>query len=312
MPNPLPRRRETAADFLTNAIAPNSARAFKKDIERFVANGGVVPSTPQAIADYIAGCAATHKASTLVRWVASISKAHALYFERAGGRRQDNPSHSWMVRDTLRGIKNKYGATPRRVAPAMTDEVKAMVNHLPAGLAGARDRALLLIGFAGAMRRSELAALSIDRIVADQRGMRIALGKTKTDPTAENDVIAIPVATRDKQYCPVAAYRLWLREAKLKDGPLFRRISKAGTVHPRDSLNPASIAKIIKACAARCGLDASRYSGHSLRAGLATSSSQQQKTFAKIKAQTRHRSDATLLVYIRDGELFLNNAADLL
>jgi integrase len=114
--------------------------------------------------------------------------------------------------------------------------------------------------------------------------------------------------------CPVSALRGWLREvkrAKHEGGPVFRRISKAGTIHA-DALNAASIARIVKAYALKAGLDPALYSGHSLRAGLATSSAQEGKPFHKIKAQTRHKSDATLLKYVRDGELFRDNAADLL
>jgi integrase len=306
------RSAKTSQDFIVLASAPNSAQAFRKDMARFRDAGGVIPCDAAFVADYLAAHAATHKVSTLQRWLASISKAHQQHHSEHPSKPFENPCRSSRVRDTLRGIKNQHGAKRRKVAPALSDEVIAMVRKLPAGLAGQRDRALLLLGFAGALRRSELAKLTIEQVSLDKRGMYLALGKTKADQAAENDVIAIPVAVKRKAYCPVAAYRDWIHAAKIKAGPAFRRISKSGNVHPTDALNNASIAKIVKACARRAGLDASLYSGHSLRAGLATSAAMEQKPYHKIKAQTRHKSDSTLLGYIRDGQLFHDNAADLL
>jgi integrase len=294
--------RKAKPNYLDAATADNTKLAYHKDLQRFVTWGGDIPSSPDQVAAYISAHGASHKASTLARWVASISQAHKV----AGF---DNPCGNIDVRRTLRGIRSAHGAKQRHVAPAVRDELIAMVTQLPPGLVGTRDKALLLVGFAGALRRSELAKLEVKDIHIDARGMILPLGKTKTDQAGESDEIAIPFAKG--KYCPVRALQAWLKAGKITGGPIFRRIRKNGLVGPT-GLVGFSIAQIVKASVARAGLDPALYSGHSLRAGLATSSAKEHKPFHKIKAQTRHKSDATLLRYIRDAELFEDNAADFL
>lgn len=289
-------------DYAKAATAANTQLAYRKDLARFIAWGGTIPATPEQVADYLSAHGGSHKAATLARWVASISQAHLV----AG---HQSPCRSIEVRRTLSGIKNVHGAKPRRVAPAVRDELMAMVDHTPKGRVGARNRALLLVGFAGALRRSELAKLRVEDITFDVRGMILNLGKTKTDQAGEHDEVAIPYAKG--KHCPVKALKAWLAEADIAAGAIFRPISKTGVLGKK-ALSGFSVAQIIKSCAQAAGLDTSLYSGHSLRAGLATSSAREHKPFHKIKAQTRHRSDVTLLKYIRDAELFEDNAADLL
>ena len=147
---------------------------YQKALDRFASWGGVIPSSPAQLCDYLSQHAATHKPTTLTRWLASISQAHlSLGLE--------SPCRSIEVRRTLRGIKREHGAKPRRVSPALRDEVLAMVKALSDNLAGVRNKAILLIGFAGALRRSEIANLRVEAITFDVRGMILALGKTKTD-----------------------------------------------------------------------------------------------------------------------------------
>lgn len=289
-------------DYAAAATAENTRRAYRKDLARFLAWGGSVPATPQQVCDYISAHGHTHKASTLSRWLASISQAHRVA-------EIESPCQSLAVRRTLNGIKKEHGAKPRRVAPAVRDELMAMIKQTPSGLVGVRNRALLLVGFAGALRRSEIAKLCVEDVSFDVRGMILRLGQTKTDQAGENDEIAIPYAKG--KYCPVKALKAWLAEAKIMEGAIFRPILKHGSVGKK-GLSGFSVAQIIKASARAAGLDTSLYSGHSLRAGLATSSAREKKPFHKIKAQTRHKSDVTLLKYIRDAELFEDNAADLL
>ena len=302
-------------DYSLAALAANTHRAHQADLARFAAWGGSIPSSAEELVAYLRAHAQTHRVSTLTRWLASISKAHQ-------ERKLDNPCRAADVRAELRGIRNTFGGQQRRVAPAMRDEVIAMVDCAPDTITGIRDKALLLLGFSAALRRSELAAIKIAQLQFDRRGLLLSLGKTKTDQAGQDGVLAVPRA-KQPAYCPVQALRRWLREVertqhkaadddkRSKDAPVFRRISKAGNVHD-NALNAASIARLVKAYALKAGLDPALYSGHSLRAGLATSSAQEGKPFHKIKAQTRHKSDATLLRYVRDGELFEDNAADLL
>lgn len=298
------RKRRTAPpiDYATVATAENTQLAYRKDIARFLVWGGSIPATVKQVCYYLNAHAKTHKVSTLSRWLASISQAHLVT-------QMDSPCRSLEVRRTLNGIKKVHGAKTRRVAPAVRDELMAMVKNVPPGLVGARNRALLLVGFAGALRRSELASLCVEDISFDVRGMILHLGQTKTDQTGENDEVAIPYA-KGKQ-CPVKALKAWLTESDITQGAIFRPILKHGAVGKK-GLSGFSVAQIIKASARAAGLDTRLYSGHSLRAGLATSSAREKKPFHKIKAQTRHKSDVTLLKYVRDAELFEDNAADLL
>lgn len=300
----MPRKRRPALppDYAAAATADNTQLAYRKDLARFKAWGGTNPSTVKQVCEYLNAHADTHRVSTLSRWLASISQAH-----RVAG--LESPCRSLEVRRTLNGIKKIHGAKPRRVAPAVRDELMAMIKNTPAGLVGLRNRALLLVGFAGALRRSELAKLRVEDITFDVRGMILRLGQTKTDQAGENDEIAIPYA--NGKYCPVKALKSWLSEAGITEGAIFRPILKHGAVG-KNGLSGFSVAQIIKTSAKAAGLDTTLYSGHSLRAGLATSSAREKKPFHKIKAQTRHKSDVTLLKYIRDAELFEDNAADLL
>jgi integrase len=296
------RRLALPQDYAAAATADNTQLAYRKDLARFQAWGGAIPSTVKQVCEYLNAHADTHKVSTLSRWLASISQAH-----RVAAR--ESPCRSLEVRRTLNGIKKVHGSKPRRVAPAVRDELMAMIKQTPPGRVGLRNRALLLVGFAGALRRSELAKLRVKDISFDVRGMILRLGQTKTDQAGENDEIAIPYAKG--KYCPVKALKAWLAEAGITEGVIFRPILKHGTVGKK-GLSGFSVAQIIKASAKAAGLDTTLYSGHSLRAGLATSSAREKKPFHKIKAQTRHKSDVTLLKYIRDAELFEDNAADLL
>jgi integrase len=284
------------------SIADNTKLAYEKDIERFVAWGGEIPTTPERIADYLSEHATTHKPTTLSRWLSAISVAH----EALG---LESPCKRAAVRSVLRGIRRVHGAKKRRVAPVMAAELKAMVDSCSDTLAGLRDAALLLVGFSGAMRRSELASLTVDGVKFDVRGCVVSLGRTKTDQAGENDEVALPSST--SAYCPIKALKKWLRAAGIKEGAIFRKVLKSGRIAP-GALNPRSVAEIVKARALLAGLDPADYSGHSLRAGLATSSAKANKPYHKIKQQTRHRSDAMLMTYVRDAELFEDNAAEIL
>jgi integrase len=296
------------------ALADNTALAYEKDLRRFCAfleeRARALPCEISDVVDYLQ--ANDDKAiSTLRRWSASISRRHQELHA-------PNPCASIDVRDALRRIANSKDEGPRRVNAAERDEVLAMVKLAPQNLRGVRDRALLLVGFSGMLRRSELAGLLLQKLKFDPRGVLIALGKTKTDRTGEAAPLAIPRA-KNKARCPVAALERWIAEAKLWQdekgrrikGPVFRRIKKAGKVHTK-ALNDGTIARLVKAYARKAGLDASLYSGHSLRAGGITTAGKRGKSTQKIMAQSRHKSEAMVRIYTRDNELFEDNAADVM
>ena len=179
----------------------------------------------------------------------------------------DTPTNSEAVKATLRGIRRTFGGAKVRKAPAVAVKIHSMVAMAPEGLTGLRDRALLLLGFAGAFRRSELVALDLADIEETETGLLVRVRRSKTDQEGEGVTIAI---ARGDVACPAKALREWLNTAVIVTGPLFRAINKAGTV-AAERLTDRSVANIVKAYAERAGFDASTFSGHSLRSGFLTS-----------------------------------------
>jgi site-specific recombinase XerD len=283
--------------------AEATRRAYGTDFRLFrewcEAKGvGALSATPETVAAYLAhGVAQGAKASTLGRRVAAIRYAHKLVSLPV-------PTEAETVRATLRGIRRTIGAAKVKKAPAVAGRIKAMVRACPDTLAGKRDRALLLLGFAGAFRRSELVALDVEHLHETEEGLRVLIAASKTDQDAEGVTIAI---ARSAEACPVRALREWLEAASIESGPIFRPINKAGTVST-ERLTDRSVANIVKAYAARAGLDAKLFAGHSLRAGFLTSAAAAGKSIFKMMDQSRHRSVDTLRGYVRDAELFKDHA----
>jgi integrase len=165
------------------------------------------------------------------------------------------------VRATMRGIRRSLGTARAKKTPATVERIVAMAPLAGGGLANIRDRALLLFGFASAMRRSELAALNFEDIEGTTDGLRVNIRRSKTDQEGHGDVIAIPLGAIA---CPVAALKAWLEAAVITEGPVFRPIAKGQRISDA-RLTDRSIANIVKAHAARVGLDAAAFAGHSLR-----------------------------------------------
>lgn len=186
----------------------------------------------------------------------------------------------------------------------MAAKMLGMVATAPESLTGLRDRALLLLGFAGAFRRSELVALDVADIAENETGLLVRIRSSKTDQEGEGVTIAI---ARGDIACPVKALRVWLDAAGIETGPIFRPIDKAGTVRP-SRLTCRSVANFVKAYAARAGLDASAYSGHSLRSGFLTSAAGKGASIFKMMDVSRHKSVDTPRGYVRDAELFKDHA----
>ncbi|MET3840440.1 integrase [Bradyrhizobium sp. OAE829] len=216
----------TAALELAKAEKPGSTRkAYETDFRLFRSyceGKGVsaLPASPETVASYLAAEALTAKPSTIGRRVAAIRYAHKL----AG---LDAPTDAEGVKATVRGVRRTFGGAKTKKAPAVAARMKSMAALAPANLTGMRDRALLLIGFAGAFRRSELVALDVADLLEADEGLRIRIRRGKTDQEGEGRSIAIP---RGDVICPVKALRAWLVAAKIETGPIFRPIDKAGTV----------------------------------------------------------------------------------
>lgn len=284
--------------YLQAALAANTKRAYLSDINNFMNWGGVIPATAESVAEYLASFATQLSIATLNRRAVAIGNAHTL-------RQVASPTDSALVKATLQGIRRVNGSAQRQVLPVMKHDIHAMVKGMR-GIKGMRDKALLLTGFAGAFRRSELVALQVTDIQFLEEGALIRVQRSKTDQQGHGRSIAIPYAKG--RLCPVTAIQAWLKQAEITDGYLFRRVDRHGTVMEA-GITGQTVATVVKARASAAGLDAAQYSGHSLRAGLATSAAKVGVASWKIRQQTGHRSDAMLSRYIRDANIFVGNAA---
>lgn len=286
------------ADYIRASLSNSSRRAYRSDIEHFQRWGGFIPSPPELVAHYLANHAGVLSAATLARRLVSISKAHTT-------QGYPSPARDDLVRATLRGIRHTHGSAQRQVAPAVREDILSMVAGLQ-GVKGLRDQALLLVGFAGAFRRSELVSLQLSDIEWVQQGFIAHLRFSKTDQQGIGRKVAIPYARGTS--CPVRALQGWIEVAGISVGPIFRSVSKGGVVS-EVGLTPQAVALIVKERAKAVGLDPRNYSGHSLRAGLITSAAKLGVSSWKIRQQTGHKSDAMLGRYIRDANIFVDNPA---
>ncbi len=290
---------ELLEQYIHAAIAPNTRLAYQKDLRRFIEWGGNVPLTPDEVARHVAYHAATHKRATLLRWVASLGKAH-----RALGLL--DPTKTEMVRAVISGVSRTHVARQRQVNPVLRAELVSMLGATGAGLKGARDRAPLLLGFAGARRRSEIVAVDVEDVQCVLEGIALTVTRSKTDQYGEGRTLGIPHARG--LYCPVRAVIEWRTRAGLSTGPLFRPVTRHGKVIER-RVSSNAVATLVKEYAGRVGLDAHAYSGHSLRSGLATSAVSAGIPVTKIQAQTGHKSLGAFNRYVRDTQMFVDNAA---
>jgi site-specific recombinase XerD len=292
-----------AIDLAKAEKAVSTRKAYGTDFRLFKAwcdgkGVGSLPAIPETVAAFLAAEAgAGVKPSTLSRRVAAIRYAHKL----AG---VETPTDAEGVKATMRGIRRTFGGARNKKAPAVAAKIRSMVATAPEGLAGLRDRALLLLGFAGAFRRSELVALDVADTEENETGLLVTIRGSKTDQERQGVTIAI---ARGDVTCPVKALRAWLDAAGIEAGPLFRPIDKAGTV-AASRLTCRSVANIVKAYAARAGFDASLFSGHSLRSGFLTSAAGNGASIFKMMDVSRHKSVDTLRGYVRDAELFKDHA----
>jgi integrase len=293
---------EHVSSLVRDSIADSTRRAYLSDLAHFESWGGRIPTTDDLIASYLAAHAEMSRTATLQRRVASLSKAH-----RALG--VPNPTQSELVKAVLRGIKRSCGRPQKQAKALLRDDLLAVLDSMCDSLKDARDRALLLIGFAGGFRRSELAGLDVEDIEPVRQGIIIHLRRSKTDQEGMGRKIGIPFGRT--RHCPVAAIEQWRTRSRITQGPLFRPIDRHSVISNL-RVSGEAVSLVIKERVAAAGFDPSGYSGHSLRAGLATSAAQSGAPAWKIRQQTGHASDAMLIRYIRDGELFMDNVAGVL
>jgi site-specific recombinase XerD len=280
--------------------AASTRRAYASDWRDFLRwctahNLHALPAAPETVALYITQLAEQRRVATVQRRLAAISQYH----QDAG---HATPTEDRLVRKTMSGIRRTHGVAPRRKAPTRTNLLRELVRDVPDTAEGARDRALLLAGFAGAFRRSELVALDRADVSFDPDGMRITIRASKTDQEQAGDTIGVPFGDQ-AETCPVRALRAWLAQLNDDRPAVFRRISRWGTP-TRARLSAQSVALILKRRVAHLGQDARAFAGHSLRAGFATSAAAGGAAERDIMQHTRHRSTEMVRRYIREGELF--------
>lgn len=296
---------QQAKEYMGQAKSRNTLRAYQADWRCFTAwcrQFGVssLPATPQTVALYLSMLADRCKPATLQRRLAAISQAH----QTAG---HETPTQAAPVRLVWAGIRRAKGVAQQGKAPAITAELRRMVDTLDETMIGVRDRALLLVGFAGAFRRSELVGLDVQDAVLTSEGITVYIRKGKTDQEGVGRKVGIPYGSHPHT-CPVRALLAWKEKAGITEGPLFRSVNRHGQVQA-GRLSDRAVALVVKKVALAAGLDATLYAGHSLRAGLATSAAMAGVSERAIMNQTGHKSVTVARRYIRDGSLYRENAA---
>ena len=308
-PPPLPALDELvdeARGYLAAAEAVSTRRNYATDWRAFVAwcaAHGVtpLPAAPEVVALYLTDYARSHKASTVVRRAIGIAKGH----RRAG---LLSPTEHDSVRLVLAGIRRSKGMAPDQKSPLLTDDVVALVDTCdPGSLAGARDRALLLVGFMGAFRRSELVALDVEDMEDRPEGLALNLRRSKVDQEGHGRRKVLVYGSAPST-CPVIALRAWLARTGITEGPVFRPVDRHGRLGAR-RLSGEAVADVVKRAAQAAGLDPHFFAGHSLRAGHVTQAKRNDATDLEVMSQTHHRSAESIAGYVREADLFRHTSA---
>ena len=284
------------AHLMSAAKSANTRRAYKfawADFSDWCARvrRKPLPASPATVAAYLRVMSEVDKVSTLQVKLSAISFAHV-------AAHQPDPTDTPEIKAVMAGIRRTLGTAPNKKAPITRSDLERIIAALPDSLAGHRDRALLLVGFAGAFRRSELVSLDVKDIVfLDDRAV-ITLAHSKTDQEGRGAKKHLP--RMGDALCPVAALLAWLAEAGIRTGPIFRKVDRWNKVAER-RLNDGTVAQIVKNSARRAGLNPDVVSGHSLRSGFITSAAGLDVAEWKIQQVSGHKSTEVLRGYIQDA-----------
>ena len=281
---------------LKNSKASNTLRAYQadfRDFSNFCSQNGFkeMPANPKILSLYLTQLSSTSKYSTLKRRIASIGILHKLK-----GHYLDT-KHPIIV-ENLMGIKRKFGINQKGKKPLLINDLKLIINVID-NIKGninkiLRDKAILLIGFSGGFRRSELVNIDYEDLEFVNEGVKIFIKRSKTDQSGEGSIKAIPYFDNEI-YCPVKTLKNWLNEEKIKTGKIF-------------NVSDKTIALIIKKYSNLAGFDSNKYAGHSLRSGFATSAAEAGAEERSIMNMTGHKSTEMVRRYIKEANLFKNNA----
>lgn len=307
----LARLAEEAADFAAAAVAENTRTAYRKALRSFTTWCGETGLDPLPAAASTVGLYLTHlattgrKVSTMEQALAAVAYAHR---QLGHGFDTKHPD----IANVLAGIKRQLGTAPMGKAPLVVDDIRAMLGTISggAGAAGLRDRALILLGFASALRRSELMGLDVGRIgsgtgyiESTSQGILVHLVRSKTDQEGQGQLVGVAKGKR-RETCPVLAVQAWIQAAGAGVGtPLFRPVDRHGRV-AAGRLSDRAAVDTLKRTAAAAGLDPERVAGHSLRSGHATTAAQAGAAEDTIQRQLRHKKADTTRGYIRRATAF--------
>lgn len=288
------------------ARAENTIDAYQSDWNDFCQwctyhDVASFPAQPETIVNYINDLADNAKANTVARRISALTEN----FEAAG--LKDNPCRFPIVKNALRGIKRMKGTLQQGKLPILFDDIREMLTYVTGTpLQQARDRAILLVGFYGAMRRSELAGLQVEDLRFSRLGLLITLRKSKTDQYDQGQQIGIPLVA-DTEVCAVTALRHWLSLSGITQGPVFRGFTRGNKGIRKTAISDKSIALIVKRYVGLMGMDPRDYGAHSLRHGFATSAAQHHVEERDIMRQTRHRSTTVVRRYIDEADRLIDN-----
>ena len=294
---------------LQSSKANNTVRAYKsdfKDFGLFCAQNGFksLPSEPKIVSLYLTYLSTKDsKMSTLKRRLVSIGVIH-----RLKGHYLDT-KHPSIV-ENIMGIKRRKGSIQKSKKPILINDLKKVIDVIDQqkkdDIKKFRDRSIILIGFSGGFRRNEIVSLNYDDLDFVSEGLKISIRKSKTDQFGEGAIKALPYFD-STQYCPVVSLKKWIEISNISSGPLFRRFSK-GLKLSENRLTDQTVALLIKEYLLLTGIDSKNYSGHSLRSGFATSVAEAGAEERSIMAMTGHKSTEMVRRYIKEANLFKNNA----
>ena len=294
---------EGARNRMLRGVPQNTQRAYRSAWARWEAWAEAhqtpsLPARPEALVAYVeSGAQEGKKASTITLWLAAIRAAHL-----AAGH-EHSPTEAPEVRAMMRSTRRTLGTLPDKKAPIRLEDLRLILSKLPRTMVGLRDRALLLLGWAGALRRSEVVGVDFHHLRSDPTtgGLKLTIPRSKTDQEGKSHLLGIPKAN-DPEICPVLALEAWCRIAEIRQGPVFRPVDRHGNVKDQ-RLSAAAVGEIVKRATGRSGLGEEMFAGHSLRSGFATEAGAQGIEERLIANQTRHTNLQVLRGYIREGNV---------
>lgn len=290
-----PKPSKLVASYTLAAQSASTKRSYAQDLRHFRANGGKIPAKPQMVAEYLAQFAGVLAVATLAHRLIAIHRAHT-------DKGFESPVKDRLVKRTMQGIRRTFGVAQKRARALIKDDLLELAVMLAKQkpLKAARDKALLLLGFAGAFRRSELVALRMEDITPHAHGIELLIRRSKTDQEGEGRAVFVPLA-KSEERCPVKALEHWLELAGIGEGPLFRAVNRHDMVVSDTALTAQSVALIVKSAVGKSkGIEVAQlFSGHSLRAGFVTEAAMVGMQTSAIMGQTGHKSLEMVYRYVR-------------